>query len=126
MTHLAGLNNIMLTGKLLDDICKECCIETHAGKIALEQALKNIQLLDKKQQDYGPRNISSFGLLGVLVRMNDKFERLKNNISFESVDGEVRVFLKVPANETMEDTFRDVSNYAIISLMLKNNTWPKE
>ena len=69
-----------------------------------------------KQKDYGPKNISAFGLVGVLVRMNDKFERLKNL---------VRTGRK-PSNETLEDTLIDVANYALISLAVHRGWWTED
>ncbi len=68
-----------------------------------------IELLVKKQADYGKENILAFGELGCLVRANDKIARLKH------------LFLshKMPKNETIEDSWQDLANYAIIALLLK-------
>ena len=67
------------------------------------------ELMFRKQHDYGPGNILAFGEFGVLVRLNDKLERLKN------------LYKKgvAPANESVEDSWRDAANYAIIALMLR-------
>ena len=54
-----------------------------------------------KQRDYGPGNITAFGEVGVLVRLNDKIERLKHLIG----NG------LVPTNESLEDTWLDIVNY---------------
>ena len=72
-----------------------------------------LALLVRKHEDYGPGNILAFGNLGVLVRMNDKVERLKHL----SKSG------KEPKNETIEDTLRDIANYAVIALMLRHKTF---
>ena len=101
----------------LDTIKNQLGLKTTAGYDALRIALENVLLLDKKQQDYGPKNISGFGAFGVIVRMNDKFERLKTLHSKRR---------KRAVNESMHDTLRDISNYAIIALMLEKNLWPKE
>ncbi len=82
---------------------------------ASEMMLANLDLLCRKQQDYGPDNISEFGLMGVIIRMNDKMERLKHL---------VRNGLQ-PNNESVEDTMRDISNYGVIGLMLLAGKWPK-
>lgn len=76
-----------------------------------------IDLLDKeakevmvsKQRDYGPGNITAFGEFGVLVRLNDKVERLKNLLCNN----------KTPCNEAIEDTWLDIENYAKIARMLR-------
>lgn len=93
-------------------------LKTQAAKEFLNIALENVILMDKKQQDYGSKNISDFGLLGVVIRMNDKFQRIKNLLS-----GNKR---KASVNESIRDTFRDVSNYAIIALLLDSKKWPSE
>ena len=92
-------------------------IETAAGRIFLHRALENAKLMDNKQKDYGSKNISSFGTFGVVVRMNDKFERIKNLFKNKR---------KRAVNESIKDSFRDLSNYAIIALMLEQNEWPNE
>ena len=38
------------------------------------------ELLEKKNRDYGTRNLLTFGNLGILVRLSDKLERLKNEV----------------------------------------------
>jgi len=92
-------------------------IETIAGREFIAIALENAVLMDRKQRDYGPGNIAGFGTFGVVVRMNDKFERIKH------------LFLnrrKRATNESIRDSFKDISNYAIIALMLDSGKWPKE
>ena len=76
-------------------------------------------LLISKQRDYGPGNINNaFGgpMNGLLVRMGDKFERLKNLFAFG--DGK-------PQHEPIEDSFKDLANYAIIAMMVQRGKWPK-
>ena len=82
--------------------------------IALEMA----GLLAQKQLDYGPGNINNaFGgpINGLLVRMGDKFERLKHLYSTNTT----------PNFEAKEDSFKDLANYAIIAIMVERGLWPK-
>ena len=88
-------------------------IETELGKAAVSLALENIMLLDRKQKDYGPRNISDFGELGVLVRANDKVQRLRN------LHGKAAI----PANESILDSWRDLANYGLIGQMIRSGAW---
>lgn len=92
-------------------------LKTTAGQIALRYMLEQVQLLDAKQQDYGSTNISGFGQFGVVVRMNDKFERIKHMFVKKRRKAE---------NEPMRDSFRDIANYAVIALMLDMGEWPNE
>lgn len=75
-------------------------------------------LLISKQADYGPGNVNNaYGgaINGLLVRIGDKFERLKNLFSSKTK----------PNHESIEDSFKDLANYAIIALMVERGTWPK-
>jgi hypothetical protein len=90
-------------------------IKTHAGLEALKIAHENVQLLDKKHLDYGPGNISSFGEIGLLVRCNDKIERLKNLWNTGR--------LHDPANESVSDSWLDLCNYAIIAQLVRKELW---
>ena len=75
-------------------------------------------LLITKQADYGPGNINNaFGgpINGLLVRIGDKFERLKNLYNHG----------QSPKHEPVEDSFKDMANYAVIALMVQRGKWPK-
>lgn len=101
-------------------------LKTSAATTFLAHALENTLLMDRKQQDYGPGNISEFGLFGVIVRMHDKIKRLTNLMKSRAVCGTVISTIDTPQNEPLEDTLRDISNYGTIGLMLLKNEWPKE
>jgi hypothetical protein len=93
------------------------------------QEFKRIQdeqydLFCKKQFDYGPGNISvgttlktkdevQFSLFGLWFRKNDKVQRLKN----------ILITKKEPQNESIEDSYLDVGNYSIISLLVQRGKW---
>ena len=75
-------------------------------------------LLITKQKDYGPGNINhAYGgpINGLLVRIGDKFERLKN-LYGNDIE---------PNHESTEDSLKDLANYAIIALMVEQGLWPK-
>ncbi len=114
------INRWVLTGNDQLDvniIAERWNIETPAGIEALRVAIENIQLLDRKQKDYGPANIAKFGANGCLVRMSDKYERLVNLFKKKR---------NIPQNESIQDSFKDLSNYAIIALLCLRGKWPKE
>ena len=92
-------------------------LDTIAGKRALYVAAECVRLRDEKQKDYGPGNISRFGVKGLSVRLYDKVERLANLL----VDRN-----ESPKNESLEDTFKDIANYGLIGLMLLRDEWPSE
>lgn len=81
----------------------------------IKEILEDIRtLLIRKRNDYG----DSFeviwgkvGMISVIVRLMDKIERLRN------LNG------KTTKNESIEDTFRDIIGYSVLSLrMLKPDT----
>ena len=69
----------------------------------------------RKQKDYGPNNIGLFQDTGIMTRMTDKFMRLHTLYN----SGEE------PKNESIEDTWIDIADYAIIALMCRRGHWPK-
>lgn len=75
-------------------------------------------LLLRKHNDYGPKNISESPggpLNGLRVRMHDKLARINNLIDNN----------KEPENESLEDSFKDMANYAIIGLLVLRGQWDK-
>lgn len=66
------------------------------------------KLLINKRLDYGAGNLAEFGTYGVLVRVSDKFHRLKN-LSQKGTE---------PENEAITDTWQDIAGYAILALMI--------
>lgn len=75
-------------------------------------------LLLKKHHDYGPKNISASpggALNGIRVRMHDKMARVNNLLDND----------KEPENESLEDSFMDIANYAIIALLVLRGEWPE-
>lgn len=69
-----------------------------------------------KQKMYGQRNIARFGLPGIVIRLNDKIERLKN---LQQHDGPV-VF------EPIQDTWLDIVGYSVIAIMWINDWFELE
>jgi hypothetical protein len=82
-------------------------------------AFELVQLLLQKHKDYGPKNInqSPYGAIqGLVVRMWDKIARIVNLTSRG----------RHAENEPLEDSFKDLANYAIIGLMVQRGKWPTE
>lgn len=90
-------------------------IDEHVDETVQELA----DLLISKHHDYGPKNISQSPggpLNGLRVRMWDKFARINNLI-----DNEVD-----PEHESLEDSFKDMANYAIIGLLVLRGQWDED
>jgi len=88
---------------------------------------KQYELFCLKQMDYGPSNIAmgttlsnpkeiKWSLTAILVRTNDKIQRLINLIYLND---------REPKNESIIDSFMDISVYAIIALIVSSGKWGK-
>jgi len=84
-----------------------------------ELADSNVALLLRKHRDYGPKNIAEAPggpLNGLRVRMHDKLARI-NHLLDSGVD---------PQNESLEDSFLDLANYALIAQLVIRGEWPND
>lgn len=78
-----------------------------------------VDVLLKKHQDYGPKNISDSPggpLNGLRVRMHDKLARINNLIDSGAS----------PENESLRDSFLDLMNYSAIAMLVLDGNWPSE
>lgn len=76
------------------------------------------ELLLSKHKDYGPRNIADApggAINGLRVRMHDKLARINNLVDSG----------KNPEHESLEDSFKDMANYAVIGLLVLRGDWSK-
>lgn len=76
-------------------------------------------LLLSKHHDYGPLNIAKSPggpINGLRVRMWDKIARI-NHLTDTGASAE---------HESLEDSFKDLANYAIIGMMVLRGKWPNE
>lgn len=75
-----------------------------------------ITLHERKNKDYGGafnKSMSKFGVTALMIRLNDKLERLES--LFKNGKAEV-------IDESFEDTLRDIACYAIMGLEHLYNT----
>ncbi len=78
-----------------------------------------LDILVKKQADYGPKNIAlapGGPLNGLRVRMHDKMSRINHLIDNGAT----------PQNESLRDSFLDMLNYSVIAMMVLDGDWPSE
>ena len=77
-----------------------------------------MSILLAKHKDYGPKNIADApggALNGLRVRIHDKIARINNLIDRHSD----------PMYESLEDSFKDLANYAIIAMLVMRDKWDK-
>lgn len=103
-------------GCLADYVCEMLDIKTDLGRAAVGQFLELVQVLDAKQQDYGSANLTRFGTTGVMVRATDKLERI---ITLKKRNS-------TPNNESLADSWCDLTNYSMIGFLMEAGKWPKQ
>jgi hypothetical protein len=86
----------------------------------LDEAFSNIcsTLLTtfiRKHRDYGKDNILDTGEMGIIFRINDKINRLKN----------LEQNNKEPQNESIEETWVDIAVYSVIAIMYRKGWFQK-
>ena len=74
------------------------------------------QVFLQKHHDYGPKNITVTGDVGVIVRMADKVMRLIN-LRLDHPKRE-------PLNESIDDAFADLAVYGVIAQVCRRGVWP--
>ena len=88
---------------------------------------EQFELFARKHLDYGMHNVSAgtnldnsdeveFAMTGLWYRLSDKINRWKNMI----ISG------REAQNETLIDTFQDVTNYGIIAQLVKRGMWKND
>lgn len=110
---------------LVDHITNELGLTTELARAVVPVLIQNLQTLERKQKDYGPHNLTKFGVRGVIVRMNDKMERIIN-LSTRRETELMKNGCELPTfNEPMSDSFLDIQNYGLIAYVMDRGIWPK-
>lgn len=92
--------------------------ETLFGLFASDTAVEIVNLLMRKQHDYGPNSVQNapYGAVqGLITRLHDKLSRAANL----TVNG------RTSNNESLRDTFLDIAGYGIIGLMVLDGKFPQ-
>lgn len=105
----------------VEKIAAELGLTTELAQAVLPVVLSNLLLLDEKQRNYGPHNLTKFGTFGVVVRLNDKMERVVT-LSKRLQSGDLD---PTRLAEPLSDSFLDLANYALIAYVLETKRWPK-
>ena len=104
-------------------IIAQLALQTELAAVVLPVVLQNLAVLDRKQLDYGSINLTKFGVEGVIVRMNDKLERVitlsrRQRAQVAAAPGTAVHF------EPLSDSLLDLANYALIAYVMERHLWP--
>lgn len=108
MVRTLTIDEATITAKMRTIGFCAATILSNAGAWSVDEM---VDLLVRKQNDYGHDNINSFGLIGVVVRTSDKVARY-NNLAGKAALAEPRV-----------DALVDLVGYAVIAVMLEDGTF---
>jgi hypothetical protein len=94
-----------------------------SGNIKLEALVADtfkevFNLWKSRQKKYGPGNIAAFGELGCVVRGFDKMARLRHTLIEDPDRGGLTY------DESIEDSWKDLTNYAVMGLVCHRKQWP--
>jgi len=108
------------------------CEEKHpvTCKRFKELQVEDYKLFCKKQLDYGSDNVTQgedistedgnlWSLININGRCVEKVMRLKNLLRAQAKEG------REPNNESIDDSFQDLSNYSLIARLIKEEVWSK-
>lgn len=87
------------------------CMKTMSPSLTSADVNK---LLCSKQKDYGKNNISRFGIVGIIIRLNDKLARLLNLLDKNE---ESEILAVAVEDEPIYQTYMDIVGYCVIALM---------
>lgn len=77
----------------------------------LEKVIEEVkELLLDRNKKYGDKNLIDYGLIGIIIRLNDKVARIKEVISDPNSE--------LTGNEIVEDALKDIAGYALNGLRL--------
>ena len=74
-------------------------------------------LFCKKNEDYGPSSIAALGPQGVVIRLFDKYSRIKTLLFSQKEESVL--------DESLEDSVMDLIDYGVILLLLLRGDWPE-
>ena len=124
METLKAMQHKPSTAFLAGIMAQALGLKTAMAKKAIKCKIENILLFDKKQSDYGSKNIAAWdkkdlNILGVGFRLNDKLQRMMN-LTWKRIESKESPEV---IEESMIDTAKDIENYGTILELLESDEW---
>ncbi len=83
------------------------------------------QLFLDKGKEYGVNNVRAMGPLGLSLRMFEKVIRVLNLLGWNPWKGEFTKAINNPKFDSIQNECADISNIAVISLIVARGKWAK-
>jgi len=100
--------------KIADVIAKQLELKNDISKKFVEEALHAIKTFDTKHTEKGLSKLDKFGGMGIIVKMDDKYESLTAYYNPETPPQEKAVVLKL---------WEDVAVYSLMGRIIENGNW---
>lgn len=101
--------------KIIDVVAKQLELSNEISKKFVEEALHAIKTFDEKHSEKGLSKLDKFGALGVIVKMDEKYETLAANYD--------------PKNDEKEEEakllklWQDVAVYSLMGRIIEKGEW---
>jgi len=93
-------------------------------KVFMETIMRMYRLHLDKNRDYSPANILGTGEIGLITRLWDKMARLLSLSGFQiRIKDSQYVGSREAVNESIDDSYLDLANYAVIGRLLRMGYW---
>ena len=100
--------------KLVEIISKQLGLNSGMSLKFIKESLMSVKRFDEKHTEKGLSGYAEFGPIGVMVKMAEKYNLLKENYTVS--DSELN-------GDTVEELWQDVSVYALMGKMVENGEW---
>lgn len=100
--------------KLVEIISKQLNLESGMSLKFIRESLMSIKRFDEKHTEKGLAGYTDFGPVGVMVKMAEKYNLLKEH--YVVSDEEL-------SDEKLEELWQDVSVYALMGKMVESGDW---
>lgn len=100
--------------KLVEIISKQLDLESGMSLKFIRESLMSIKKFDQKHTEKGLSGYTEFGPVGVMVKMSEKYNLLKEHyiVSDEEL-----------SDDKIEELWQDVSVYALMGRLVENGDW---
>lgn len=107
--------------KLVGLICKTLELKNSMSHKFIKETLEAIQTFDEKHTEKGLASYGEFGPIGVVIKLAEKFNTLKEYytlLSSGNVDKDSDL-----DSDTLEKLWKDVSVYALMAKLVEEGEW---
>lgn len=112
-TSINVANSSLMYSSLINmaNDCLDILTRNNKDNLSKEDIIESNRILfEKKNKDYG-NSFEDFAIIGIIVRLNDKINRILNLSKSETKE--------LVVDESIEDTINDLYNYCMIGLIYK-------